>query len=292
MKFNVRDLCEIVIIAALYVALTLVLMPISYGAVQFRVSEALILLVCYKRKYSISLILGCFIANLFSPVGWVDIIFGTLATALAVIPMMYIKKLEISSLFPSIINGIVVGLELSLVYDIPIILTMLEVFIGEFVVVTLIGIPLFKTLEKNDGFMRAFNIEKSDSYIKDIKINIYLSFISLVLVVILFFRLPLDNSEYSLFTWLKDDGYYVGIIFILMALLFLLSNILLDGTFAFIFDIIIALLYILVFIITLKDYKWNAKALYYLNILPAIYFIVVSIFRFKNFKRSEISDSF
>ena len=152
-KFSIKDLAELSIVAALYVVLTVVLTPISYGDIQFRLSEVLMLLIVYRKRYAISLILGCFVANMFSPVGWVDIIFGTLATAIAVVPMMYIKKLEISSLFPSITNGIIVGLELSIVYDLPIALTMAQVFIGEFVVVTMIGVAVFKALEKNEGFM-------------------------------------------------------------------------------------------------------------------------------------------
>ena len=62
-KFNVRFIAESAIIAGLYVALTWLLAPISYGAVQFRISEFLILLVVLNPKYAYALVIGCFIAN-------------------------------------------------------------------------------------------------------------------------------------------------------------------------------------------------------------------------------------
>ena len=40
---NTKNLCLSALIAALYAALTLAFQPISYGAVQFRISEALTL---------------------------------------------------------------------------------------------------------------------------------------------------------------------------------------------------------------------------------------------------------
>lgn len=289
MKLSVKDLCEIVIIAALYVALTLGLSPISYGAIQFRISEALMLLVIYKRKYSVSLVLACFIANLFSPVGWVDIIFGTLATLISVIPMLFIKRLEPASLIPSLVNGLIVGLELSIVYELPIALTIIEVFVGEFVVVSLIGVPLFKALENNEGFMRTLGCEKSkSSYI----INSYvsLSFIALVVVCILFFRLPLDGEEYSLYVWLKDDRYFIGLVFILIAILSLCSNLLLKDKMALIFDIIIGLMYIFIFILSILKYH-SPNWLYYFNTLPGLYYIILGIFKYKRKRNIEIYDS-
>ena len=91
--FQTKNLVRLALVAALYAALTLALPGLSFGAVQFRFSEILVLLCFYRKDYSISLILGCFIANCFSPMALMDMIFGTLATAIAVIPMFYIKNL-------------------------------------------------------------------------------------------------------------------------------------------------------------------------------------------------------
>ena len=65
--FQTKNLVRLALVAALYAALTLALPGLSFGAIQFRFSEILVLLCFYRKDYSISLILGCFIANCFSP---------------------------------------------------------------------------------------------------------------------------------------------------------------------------------------------------------------------------------
>ena len=55
------------IVTAIYVVITVLLMPYSFYGIQFRISEALVLLCFYKKDYIIPLTLGCAIANLFSP---------------------------------------------------------------------------------------------------------------------------------------------------------------------------------------------------------------------------------
>ena len=84
-----------------------------------------------------------------------DIVFGTLATFLSVsaisLTAKYIKSktisLIISSIWPTIFNGVIIGWMLNYVIGAPLILTMLQVGIGEFVVVTVIGVPVFKFIE-------------------------------------------------------------------------------------------------------------------------------------------------
>ena len=51
-------------IAALYATLTIALAPVSYGPVQLRLSEIMILLVLVNPRFKTGLILGCLIANL------------------------------------------------------------------------------------------------------------------------------------------------------------------------------------------------------------------------------------
>ena len=91
-KINIEFIAESAIIAALYVALTWLFAPISYWGTKFRISEVLVLLVVLNPKFSISLIIGCLIANTTSSLGWYDLVFGTLATVIAIIPMCFIKK--------------------------------------------------------------------------------------------------------------------------------------------------------------------------------------------------------
>ena len=55
------------IIAALYAALTLVIAPIGYGPVQFRISESLKVLVLFDPWLVVGIGVGTFVANWFSP---------------------------------------------------------------------------------------------------------------------------------------------------------------------------------------------------------------------------------
>ena len=142
--FEVKNLARLAVVAALYAALTLALPGLSFGAVQFRMAELLTLLCFYRRDYSIALILGCFIANCFSPMALMDMIFGTLATAIAVIPMFSFKNIWLASLLPVVSNGVIVAIELYIAFGEPIWLSMLTVALGELVVITLIGCPLFR----------------------------------------------------------------------------------------------------------------------------------------------------
>jgi uncharacterized membrane protein len=125
----------------------------SYGNIQFRIAEILILLCFFKKDYGIALILGCAIANFFSPLGIIDVIFGTLATAISVLFVMKSKNLMIASLFPVIFNGIIVGLELYYVLSFPLLLSMASVAIGEAVVVMVLGNLIFFKLKKNANFL-------------------------------------------------------------------------------------------------------------------------------------------
>ena len=65
------------LIAAIYVVLTVAIAPFSYGAIQLRISESLSQLVVFSKKYWFPITLGVAIANIFSPLGIVDVFFGT-----------------------------------------------------------------------------------------------------------------------------------------------------------------------------------------------------------------------
>lgn len=152
-NLSTKRIVKLSLVAAAYVALTLSLSFISYGNIQFRVAEMLMLLCFYKKDYGISLTIGCFIANLFSPMLIWDITFGTLATVLAVLLIYISPNIYIASLAPVITNGIIVGFELNKALSLPFFISCLEVAAGEFVCVTIVGVTAFKLLEKNEKFM-------------------------------------------------------------------------------------------------------------------------------------------
>ncbi|CUU45984.1 QueT transporter family protein [Clostridium beijerinckii] len=152
---TVKRLVKTAIIAALYAVITLVLAPISYGPIQFRVSEIMVLLAFFDPFYIVGLTLGCFIANILGPNGLADIIFGTLATFISVyavsITERFVKNkktsLIIASLWPTIFNGVIIGWMLNYIYQFPLVLSIGEVAVGEFVVVTIVGVPIVRLLQ-------------------------------------------------------------------------------------------------------------------------------------------------
>ena len=62
-------------VAGIYAILTLAISPIAYSQIQFRLSEIIVFLAFYNKKYLIGVTLGCMIANLFS-FGWIDVFVG------------------------------------------------------------------------------------------------------------------------------------------------------------------------------------------------------------------------
>lgn len=76
-NFTVQHMVRTAVIAALYAAITMALAPISYGQIQFRVSEAMTLLAFIDPLYIPGLVLGCVLANLSSPLGAIDVVVGS-----------------------------------------------------------------------------------------------------------------------------------------------------------------------------------------------------------------------
>ncbi|WP_234122529.1 QueT transporter family protein [Clostridium hydrogenum] len=154
-----QRLARTAIIAALYAVITIIFAPIDYGNIQFRVSEVMVLLAFFDPFYIVGLTLGCFIANILGPNGVMDIIFGTIATFISVSAISFTGRLirnkknslVIASLWPTIFNGLIVGWMLNYVYKWPLILSMCQVAIGEFVVVTVVGVPVVKLIQKKYG---------------------------------------------------------------------------------------------------------------------------------------------
>lgn len=148
-KLNSKKMAMIGATAAIYAVLTVAMAPISYGAVQLRLSEVMTLLAFVDPVFIPGLVLGNFIANLFSPFGLSDVVFGTLATFIAVFMMSKMKSMLIASFWPTIANGLIIGLELAIFTGAPFVSTALYVALGEFLVVTVLGYPVFKVVMKN-----------------------------------------------------------------------------------------------------------------------------------------------
>ena len=128
-------LAEAAVIGAIYVVLTVLFAPLSYGEIQVRFSEALTILPFFTPAAIPGLFIGCIIANLFGGAIPVDIIFGSIATLIGAV---FTNKLRNQSRFlaplpPIIANAVIVPFVLRFGYgvNLPIPLMMLTVGIGE-----------------------------------------------------------------------------------------------------------------------------------------------------------------
>lgn len=135
-------------IAAVYATLTILLAPISYGMVQVRVAEMLMVLPYFMPAAVPGLFAGCLIANIFGGLGILDIVFGSLATLLSAYLVTKIKNKYLVPLPPVLVNAVIVGLILHLVLELPFYLTLIWVALGQLIACYGLGLPLLLLLEK------------------------------------------------------------------------------------------------------------------------------------------------
>jgi uncharacterized membrane protein len=148
---STKFMIQAAVIAAVYATLTIMLMPISSGVIQVRVSEALTILPYFTPAGIPGLFIGCLISNMFGPNGLMDMVLGSSATLIAAICSYYLRsKPLLVPLPPVIANGIIVGCMLYYAYSVPLPLfvCMLSVAAGELIACYLIGYPLLKILKK------------------------------------------------------------------------------------------------------------------------------------------------
>ncbi|MDR7869868.1 MAG: QueT transporter family protein [Tissierellaceae bacterium] len=146
---NTRRLVRGAAVAAIYAVLTLTL-P-AYGPLQFRLSEIMTLLAYFDPFYIFPLTLGCAISNIASPFGIFDVIFGSLASFLALTAMSKTKNIYLASIWPAFFSFII-GLEIMFLSTEPVnfFLVTGQIMLSEFVVVTIIGVPVMKFIAKNE----------------------------------------------------------------------------------------------------------------------------------------------
>ena len=95
-KKRTMFIVESAVIAALYAGLTYAasMLNVAYGSIQFRFSEALTILACLTPAAIPGLTIGCFLGNITSPYGIIDIVCGTFATFLAAILSYGTRKIR------------------------------------------------------------------------------------------------------------------------------------------------------------------------------------------------------
>ena len=144
------------LIAALYAAATVLLGDYGYSWIQVRISEALTPLpYLFGLPAVIGLTLGCIIANIFSPVGLPDLIFGPVLTLIAAAlswRFNFGKKL-IACIYPVVVNAFGVSAYVAGFYGVPYEISVLTIGVGELIAAILLGYPLLRAIERIPGII-------------------------------------------------------------------------------------------------------------------------------------------
>lgn len=114
-RFTTHQLAIAGVIAALYAVLAYFasVFGIAYGPIQCRFSESLCVLPFLFPAATPGLFVGCLVANLLSPYGALDIIFGSLATLLAAVWTQHTQHKWLAPLPPVLCNAVIVGAVIS-----------------------------------------------------------------------------------------------------------------------------------------------------------------------------------
>ena len=111
MHFDTKKLTRCALIAAIYVALTMLsnVLNLAFGPIQLRFSEALTVLPFLLPETAWGLFVGCMLSNILSPYGPLDLIVGSAATLLAALLTARCRNQWTAALPPVVCNAVLVG---------------------------------------------------------------------------------------------------------------------------------------------------------------------------------------
>ena len=154
-KITVAELTKMAIITALYVVITIALSTISFGVVQFRIAEMFNFLALYKKRYIYAVTLGVAIANLWSQLGIIDVVVGSLATLITLTIVHHVLKKVENEILKYVITIIIVSISMFSIAGIivmvepgtPFLATWLTLAIEETITMSIGGVIIY-TLNK------------------------------------------------------------------------------------------------------------------------------------------------
>ncbi|MBQ5850526.1 MAG: QueT transporter family protein [Lachnospiraceae bacterium] len=149
-KFSIKQILHTAVIASIYVVLSAVFAPLSFGAVQVRISEALTLLPLLTPLAIPGLFIGCLLANLLFSGSILDICLGSLATLIAAVITRHLRRHKyLAALPPVIVNGFIIAYVLKVSIGAPYWLTVFTVGVGQAISCYALGIPLITFLQNH-----------------------------------------------------------------------------------------------------------------------------------------------
>lgn len=159
---NTRYLTKASLIAAIYIVLVLVQMlplplaGLTFGPIQIRIAEGLVLLPLLESAAVPGVFIGCLLANLilapYSGFGLVDILGGSLVTLIAAYFTSKAKNRFLGILAPVVLNGLIVSLWVSYFTKIPYFYTVLGIGGGELASLLIFGNMMVYVYKKATSF--------------------------------------------------------------------------------------------------------------------------------------------
>jgi len=156
-RTSVTELTKTALVAALYVAVTVLLSVISFGAVQLRLSEMFNYLALYNKRYILAVTLGVVLANFMSPTWVLDVPIGGIATFLVLILCRKVTKNITNDLVKMVVTALIFALsmftvagQLTILYDLPFWATWFTVGVGELLSMTVGGVTIYLLNKKID----------------------------------------------------------------------------------------------------------------------------------------------
>lgn len=148
-RISVSELTKTSLVAAVYVAVTILFSVISFGAVQLRLSEMFNYLALYNKRYVVAVTVGVILANFMSPTWVLDVPIGGISTFLVLILCRAITKKITNDILKMVITALIFAIsmftvagQLTILYDLPFWPTWFTVGIGELLSMIVGGITI------------------------------------------------------------------------------------------------------------------------------------------------------
>ncbi len=161
MNRNIRRLTVAAMIAAVYFVLTMIFYVTSFQPLQSRLAEALTVLPYFTPVAIPGLFVGCILANILGGNGIWDVVVGSLASLLAAYLTYKLtykkpKRKWLAPLPAVLINAVAVGIMLSVLYDMPLLVNILWVGLGQLLACYVLGFPLMLLIERTKKLNELF----------------------------------------------------------------------------------------------------------------------------------------
>lgn len=156
-RTSLHELTKTALVTALYVAVTLLLVVISFGAIQLRLSEMFNYLALFHKRYIIAVTLGVIISNFMSPMWFIDVPVGGIATFIVLVICRYATSNMTNVIYKMIVTALIfacsmftVAGQLYFIFDYPFFHTWLFVALGELLSMAIGGIIIYFVSKKVD----------------------------------------------------------------------------------------------------------------------------------------------